>query len=159
MGAPVTDAGGNVARTSVGEIDAGAQPAADGAHEVEEARVRLDVAQSPARRSIPNSHTRPEIVAGEVDDHHVLGAVLRARRERSGVGGGALDRPRLDPPGTVVVPLDPQEQLGRRRDDREVGASPNAQTLAYGAGLSQVERVEQVERVGCGSNATAGASG
>ena len=33
-----------------------------------------------------------EVVAGEVDDHHVLGVVLRAGAQRCRVAGGALDR-------------------------------------------------------------------
>ena len=66
---------------------------------------------------------RDEVVAQQVDDHHVLGAVLHGRRElgasaassvgRRAAAARALDRPRL-----AAVALDPQEQLRRDRGDR-----------------------------------------
>ena len=84
------------------EPDVGAESAAHGAHEVVEARVRLHRAQlryrDRARRADP-----AEVVAGEVDDHHVLGVVLGARRgavTRS--TAGALDRAGLDVDAAVA---------------------------------------------------------
>ena len=78
FGAPVTDAGGSVAAQERAEPDLGAQRAAHGAHEVVQAGVRLERAE---RRHLHRSRLAhaPEVVAREVDDHHVLGVVLGAR--------------------------------------------------------------------------------
>ena len=47
--------------------------------------------------SVPNSHDAPDVVAGEVDEHHVLGALLRVLGELGGqapvVGFGAAAAP------------------------------------------------------------------
>lgn len=69
---------------------------------------------------------RPQVVAQQVDDHQVLGAVLLARRQlspqrRVSRGGraarpGALDRPRLD----GAVRADQQEPLGRAAQHRQI---------------------------------------
>ena len=66
-----------------------------------------------------------EVVAPEVDEHHVLGALLRVGEQRLGLaailllGGaarvGAGDRPRLDP-----APADLDQRLGRGAGDLEV---------------------------------------
>ena len=71
---------------------------------------RASRSRSPSARStstLPNSHTRPEVVAAEVDEHHVLGALLlvaraarsATRRSSSGLAAArprAGDRPHLD---------------------------------------------------------------
>ena len=57
-----------------------------------------------------------EVVAREVDDHHVLGAVLLAPGEGRAVDRGALDRTRHH-----AVAVDTEEQLGRRGDDGQGG--------------------------------------
>jgi hypothetical protein len=55
-----------------------------------------------------------EVVADQVDDHHVLGVVLG---QQPGCGGsGSLDRA-----GLHDVALAPQEQLRRGTDHRYVG--------------------------------------
>ena len=56
-----------------------------------------------------------EVVADEVDDHHVLGAVLG--RQAVGVRGGALDRRR----DSTTSPSRRQEPLGRRRGHLAAG--------------------------------------
>ena len=76
LGAPVTEPGGNVASSSSGQPTPGAQPARHRAHQVEQARVRLGDAQAPAPRPTVLAHPA-EVVAHQVDDHHVLGPVLR----------------------------------------------------------------------------------
>ena len=60
-----------------------------------------------------------EVVADEVDDHHVLGPVLGG--EAAGVGGGALDRARLDD-----VAVARQEPLRRRRGHLAAGGRDRA---------------------------------
>ena len=107
LGAPVTDPGGKVASISVGPAEPGSQPALDGAHQVHEARVRLDGEQGRHLHRSPLAHPA-EVVADEVDDHHVLGPVLG--QEVVDGGGRALDRRRPHP-----VAVAGEEPLGRRR--------------------------------------------
>ena len=76
-------------------------------------------------RSRP-AHPR-QVVPQQVDDHHVLGPILVALRERPAEGGvvhraepagaGALDGPGLDVPAVLV---EAEEPLGRRAQDRDV---------------------------------------
>ena len=90
-----------------------------------------------------------EIVAREVDDHHVLGPVLRARSQRRGVATRALDRARLDGSSPAVA-LDAQEQLRRCRDDGEAGrSSPKREHAACGAGL--IRASESYNAIGIGA--------
>ena len=99
-------------------------------HQVDEAGVLLDRAQRRAPSTEPALAHPAEVVADEVDDHHVLGAVLR-RGSPSAVGGGALDRATTD--------------HGRRRGARKRSGDADATwhavrraagpPRAYGAGL------------------------
>ena len=86
----------------------------------------------------PGAHAT-EVVAREVDDHHVLGVVLaRCARSAPRVGGGALDRAGLD----VAV--------GARRRKRSGDAETTAMPAAELAGVQQREvrrRVRARERV------------
>ena len=59
FGAPVTDAGGNVAAQEVAEPDVGSQLAAHGAHEVGEARDARSSSHSAGTWIEPVAHTRP----------------------------------------------------------------------------------------------------
>ena len=71
----------------------------------------------------------PEVVAFEVDDHHVLRGVLGARAQLGGQAGvldgvataraRALDRPRLQP-----VAVDQQQPLRRRRQHLDASVRP-----------------------------------
>ena len=67
----------------------------------------------------------PEVVAGEVDDHHVLGVVLRARPQPPRVGWPAA----VPLIGRVSTwsPRPAQEPLGRRRHHRERVGQPGAE--------------------------------
>ena len=65
----------------VGEAGARAQPAFDRAHEVVQARVRLERGELERAHRTGHAHAA-EVVAREVDDHHVLGAVLVAAEQR-----------------------------------------------------------------------------
>ena len=96
FGAPVIEPPGNVARIQVGEVDVVAQQAADRRHHLVHAPRSSRRPSAWRRRPEPICDTRPEIVAQQVDDHEVLGAVLGAleqavarRRvgERVGVAG------------------------------------------------------------------------
>ena len=75
FGAPVTDPGGNEASSTLGPAHAGTQPALDRADQVDEARVLLQ-GQQARHADGPVAAHPAEVVADEVDDHHVLGPVL-----------------------------------------------------------------------------------
>ncbi len=113
FGAPVTDAGGNVARTRSPSPIVGSQSPAHGAHEMGEAGMLLD-GEERGHVDRPVLADAAEVVAGQVDDHQVLGMVLGARGEDRPVDGRSLDRTRLD-----RTTVDAQEQLRRRRHDRD----------------------------------------
>ena len=76
FGAPVTEPPGNVASQELGEADARTQSPLDRAHEVRDAGERaLDHELRPAHAA--RLADAREVVALEVDDHDVLGGVLR----------------------------------------------------------------------------------
>ncbi len=83
----------------------------------------------------------PEVVAHQVDDHHVLGPVLGRVLELGALGerASALDRGAAD---VAAAPL--EEELGRQRHERAPGAAeerrPVSGQRAHGSG-EQVERV------------------
>ena len=120
LGAPVTEPGGNVARTRSAADVPGRRRALDRRHQMVHAGMRLEREQLPRGHRAVARHAA-EVVAREVDDHHVLGHVLRAgaQRERQAAVLGrirvararALDRTRLDAVATAA-----QEALRRRRD-------------------------------------------
>ncbi len=117
----------------LGEADTGAQAPFDGRDEMRDAgELVLRHQLRPAHRS--GLADAREIVALEVDDHHVLGRVLRvvdvlAERTR------ALDRHRPD-----AIGLAREEELGRRGDDRPAVAFERR-------GVQRAERGCQPRRV------------
>ena len=89
-----------------------------------------------------------EVVAHEVDDHHVLGPVLRRRRQLVGVGVEGCRA--LDRRGEDLVARASQEQLGREARDRALG-SVDERGVRRGqrldAGAEQVERIARERRL------------
>ena len=78
--------------------------------------------------TVPGRRDPPEVVAPEVDEHHVLGALLRVALELLGeqgvLAGVGAARPRAgDRVGRQPVALDLEEQLRRGADDLEGRAS------------------------------------
>ena len=76
----------------------------------------------------PGPGDPPDVVAPEVDEHHVLGPLLRVALELLGeqrvLAGVCAARPRPgDRVGREPVALDLEEQLGRGADDLEARAS------------------------------------
>ena len=124
FGAPVTDPGGNVATTS-------GQPTS-GRSSPRTVDTRCTSPGCSSRASSAGTSTVPvadpaEVVADEVDDHHVLRLVLGqqpVRRHRRPLDGSGLDR------GAVAA----EEQLRRRGDDRDAEVGED-RSPAYGAGL------------------------
>jgi hypothetical protein len=101
------------------------EAAFDGADELMHARERLDVEQLAHAYGARHANL-PEIVAQKIDDHDVLGAVLRARAqllcERAVARRIGRARPRaLDRLGLDAPALHAQEALRRRAHDLAVG--------------------------------------
>ena len=103
------------------------QPALDVRHEVEDVAVALHL-HVLADRDRPGAGDPAQVVATEVDEHDVLGALLRIALELLGqegvlagvhaAGTGAGDRV-----GRELVALDLEQELRRRADDLERRAS------------------------------------
>ena len=118
FGAPVIEPPGKRRGQQVERVAARRQPPGDGRDEVLDGGGPLEAAQARdadrARLADP-----AEVVAQDVDDHHVLGAVLGAGQqlagERAVLGPVAAARPRaLDRvAGDDAVRVDRQERLGR----------------------------------------------
>ena len=139
LGAPVMEPPGNVASSKVEQIDVRAQPSAHRRHQVKQRRQRDDPRQARDRHAAGLTDAA-EIVALEVHDHHVLGAILRGRHQL-GAGGQvrvravaararAFDRARLDhavdahvqePFGGIAhhAPRQRRARLGSRQTARE----------------------------------------
>ena len=81
FGAPVIEPPGKQPRSRSIASRPGAQLAGDGAHEVMHGREALDV-EEPRHLHRAQPAVLRKIVAQEIDDHHVLGAVLLARAQR-----------------------------------------------------------------------------
>ena len=130
LGAPVTEPGREGGGDGVGPPAAGAQAAPDRRHQVDQAGVVLDREQGGHLDRAELAHPA-EVVADEVDDHHVLGAVLVGEPAR--VGRGALDRAGLDD-----VAVARQEPLGRRgRDVAAVGGEPHDRAVRRRVALGE----------------------
>ena len=83
FGAPVIEPPGKHAATRSSACLSGRELPFDGAHELMHARERLDVEQL-ARAHGARHAALAEIVAQEIDDHDVLGAILGARAQLLG---------------------------------------------------------------------------
>ena len=138
FGAPVSVPAGNVATSASSRSRPSAEPALDAGHEVHDVRVALD---GHVLRHLDAAHRRhaADVVAAEVDEHHVLGALLlvapqfvgqlrdprRASRRaaacrRSGASRGGVPSTRTSISGeapTMASRPDPDEEHVRRRVD------------------------------------------
>ena len=110
-------------REEVERVAALGEDAGHGRDEVLDGGRPLEPAQA-RDADAPRPADAPEVVAQDVDDHHVLGAVLGARqqlaRERAiGRGVAAARAGALDRVGRHdALAVDRQERLGRRRQER-----------------------------------------
>ena len=98
--------------------DAGAQVAGHFGDEVRDVREALGH-EEPLDAHRPGEARPREVVAAEVDEHHVLGAVLRGREQRLGVALAARHRAR-DRVQARAAALQLHERLRRRADKRHV---------------------------------------
>ncbi len=118
-----------------------AQAARDGRDHVPDPGVRLDARPAGGDRAVLADPS--EVVAHEVDDHHVLGRVLGRGAQGAGRVRGALDRVALDgaaPP--------PQEALGREADERAPRAADQRAEPGRGGVEGVGEHVRGVARPG-----------
>ena len=126
-----------------------AQAAGHGRDQVPHAGVGLDSGRERLHRSV-RAHPA-EVVAHQVDDHHVLGGVLGRREQRLArgppvvVGAGSGARP-LDRLGPHVAPLAPQEALGREAHDSP-DQRPEPRLGHRQSAREQIERVAVVPRL------------
>ena len=125
FGAPVIDPPGKVAREERADVDVrhAASPATR-RDEVVHRRMALEPRRAVDAHAAGDADAA-EVVALEVDDHHVLGALLGIARQLGGerrvarrvvaARARALDGPGLDP-----APAPAEQQLGRVPDDGRV---------------------------------------
>ena len=105
----------------VERVELGSQAALDVADQVEHVAVALDL-HVLADGDRPRTSDAAKVVAAEVDQHHVLGSLLRIGLELLGeervLAGVRPARPRAgDRVGRQAIALDLEEQLGRGADD------------------------------------------
>ena len=148
FGAPLTVPAGNVARnTSTAFFPSTSSPATW--------LVRCMTCEyrsstmSSSTCSVPNAHDPPDVVSGEIDEHHVLGALLRVFGELGGhapvVGfgatapSGARDRTADDAPVEQL-----HHRLRRRAHQRGLGV---AHEVHVGRRVDLPQHAVHVERV------------
>ena len=83
FGAPVIEPPGKLAAEQIEGIAAGREPPGHGRYEVLDRCRPLQPAQTRHADRTGQAHPT-EVVAEDVDDHHVLGAVLGARQQLAG---------------------------------------------------------------------------
>ena len=91
-----------------------------------------------------------DVVAPEIDEHHVLGALLLVALQLVGEAQilllGAAARPRAgDRMGLDVLPFDAHQHLGRRADD---GEAAHADEIHVGRRIDVAQRAVDRERLG-----------
>ena len=89
LGAPVTEPGGNVARSSAASPWPGASRRATSETRCQTPECGCSLGRD-RRVDAAVLGDAPEVVAHQVDDHHVLGAVLRGVAQRRRVAAGAV---------------------------------------------------------------------
>ena len=125
---------------------------------------RSRTARRRRRRTTPREPGRgdaPEVVAEQVDDHRVLGPVLHRAQQGSRIASSsASHRPRGAVPfiGRVRdrVAVDPEEQLGRGRQDAEAAG---VQVGGVGAALRVAQVAVEAARVAARPSRGAAACG
>ncbi len=155
LGRPREGPGREDAAQGVERVEAGRHLPLDVAHQVEDVAVALHLhVLGDPHRARPGD--TPEVVAPKVDEHHVLGALLRIGLELLGeelvfpcVGAaraGSGDRVRRHP-----LALDLQEQLGAGADDLE-RRRPDEEEVRAGVDLPQrAVEADAVERAPVGA--------
>ena len=134
LGAPDSVPAGKTERSASSASSSGLSRALDVRHEMEDVAVALDL-HVLADGHGPRPRDPSEVVAAEVDEHHVLGSFLGValellgeqrvlaivRAARTGPGDGV---------GGELVALDLEEQLRRCADDLEAGGPDEEQVRA-----------------------------
>ena len=148
LGAPLTVPAGNVARSTSTAVVPAREVAGDLAGEVHHVRVALERHQLLDLLGA-ELHDPADVVAGEVDEHHVLGPLLRVLDELGGqapvvllgaaAAAGARDRA-ADHPAVEQL----HHRLGRRADERRLGM---AQEVHVRRRVHRPQHAVHVERV------------
>ena len=148
FGAPLTVPAGNVARSTSTALRPSARSPDDLAREVHHVRVALERHQLLDLLGA-ELHDPADVVAGEVDEHHVLGALLRVLDELgrqapvvllgAAAAAGAGDR---TADHAAVEHL--HHRLGRRADERRLGM---AQEVHVRRRVHLAQHAVHVERV------------
>ena len=155
FGAPLTVPAGNVARsTSIG-LCSGRELARDLAREVHHVRVPLERHQLLDLLGA-ELHDPPDVVAREIDEHHVLGALLRVLDQLgreplvvfrcAAAAAGAGDR---TADHTVVDHL--HHRLRRRTDDRRLGVAQEVHVrrrvheAQHAVHRERIDRLDEIE--------------
>ena len=93
--------------------------------------------------------TRPDVVAAEVDEHHVLGALLRIGEQLAlerASSSGVSPRGRVPAIGrTSTVPSSRRTSVSGTR--RRCGGAPKSQKVHVRRGIDHAHRAIDVERV------------
>ncbi len=140
LGAPVTDPPGKVARSELGQADAGTQPALDGRDHVPHARPSAARARYSATRTLPGRQTRPRSFRSRstIMTCSARSLGLAAIGSPAPAGPRALDRHRA---GAVAARL--QEELRRGRDDRPAVAVERVRPVRVERGERRLERARR----------------
>ena len=150
FGAPLTVPAGNVARSTSTALRPSASSPDDLAREVHDVRVALERHQLVDLLG-PEPHDAPDVVAGEIDEHHVLGTLLRVLAElgrESAVvllGPAAAARPG-DRPDDHATVEHLHHRLGRRADERHLGVAHEVHVRRRVHLAQHAVHVERVER-------------
>ena len=144
FGAPVTDPGGNVAADEVGVVLAARELTANIRDKVPETRMSLGAGQPRHDHRSRAAHPG-QVAAHEVNDHHVLGAVLRRGCQRPALvlGHGRVVA------SAALVPL-----IGLVRTVipvRRRNSSGEKLAIAWGIGNAQERRVRRAKPIGPGA--------
>ena len=145
FGAPVTVPAGKQARSTSNGVTPSPELADDLGDEVRHVRETLHLHGPRDAHGARRAHAR-EVVAAEIDEHHVLGAVLLGREQSLDVALGRLGRAGDGAEARVAV-LARDEPLGRGADERDPVELEQEQ---IGRRVHAPQRAVDVERRGRG---------
>src|SRR4029079_10048954 len=150
LGRPRQGAGREDRTERIERVELGLETRLDVRHEVEHVAVALDL-HVLADRHGPRTRDPAQVVPTEVDEHDVLGTLLRVGLELLGeqrvLAGVGASWPRArDRMGRQPVALDLEQELGRRADDLEGGRPGEEQVRAWIDPAQRAVQPDAIER-------------
>ena len=152
LGAPLSVPAGKVARSTSMLVRPGLEQALDVADDVHHVRVALDD-EGVGHLDAAGLRDAADVVARQVDQHQVLGALLRvgraARSRCARSASGEAPRGRVPASGRIVILLAfgdvlvAHQDLGRRADDLEVA---HVVEVHVGRRVERAQRAVQAQR-------------